>query len=152
MAGGHIRQLARSPDALKLWLQAFREALRALRAVGVPLRPSATRLVEWIPAPIMIFALRRFFDSRLTEVGAQPHMETALDEMKELADELRMISRQAGLPSSASDALYAEVDARFQASYSKANRRSCTEYGRSTARLSVQEPLRGNQVSFLLRG
>ena len=118
MAGGHVRQLAHAPEAIKLYLPAFREALRALRAVGVPLRPSATRLVEWIPAPILAFAMRRFLDSRLVEMGAQPHLETALDEMKVLADELRTILRQSGLPSPASNVLFAQIDAQFRLSRS----------------------------------
>lgn len=48
LAGGNVRRLARMPEALKLFIQAYREALRALRAVGIPLRPAATRLMEWI--------------------------------------------------------------------------------------------------------
>lgn len=115
MAGGNIRQLARTPEALKLYVQAYREALRALRAVGVPVRPAATRLLEWIPAPIVAFAMRPFLNSRLAEMGAQPHLDAAPDEWKELADELRVILRQSGLPSPASDVLFAQVEACFQA-------------------------------------
>ena len=115
LAGGHVRQLAHSPEALKLYVQAFREALRALRSLGVPLRPSATRLVEWIPEPIVSFAFRLLFDSWLADMGAQPHLDAAVDEMKELADELRVLLRQSGLPSPASDLLFPQVDARFRA-------------------------------------
>ena len=91
------------------------EALRALRTLGVPLRPSATRLLEWIPEPILVFGLRFLLDSRLPDMGAQPHLDTAPDEWKELANELRGILRQSGLPFPASDVLFAQVDARFQA-------------------------------------
>ena len=115
MAGGNVRELAHSPDAMKLNLQAFREALRALRAIGVPLRPSVTRLFEWLPEPILLFGMRYFFDGRLADMGAQPHLDAASDEMKEMADEIRVLLRQAGLPSPASDLLFAEVDKRFQA-------------------------------------
>ena len=115
MAGGNVRQFAHTPEALKLYVQAFREALRALRAIGVPLRPSATRLLEWLPEPILVFLFRFFFDSRLADMGAQPHMNAAADEMKELADQVRAILRQSGSPSPASDILFAQVDARFQA-------------------------------------
>ena len=114
LTGGQIRQLAHTPPALKLNVQAFREALRALRAIGIPIKPSATRLVEWIPTPVLVFLLRRLFDSRLAAMGAQPHLDAAADEMKELADELRVILRQSGLPSPASDFLFAQVDARLQ--------------------------------------
>ena len=124
LAGGHVRQLAHTPQALKLYVQAFREALRALHALGIPLRPSATRLVEWIPEPILVTAMGRFFDSRLAEMGAQPHLDAACDEMKALADELRAILRQSGLPSPASDVLFAQVEARFQAGVSEASNAS----------------------------
>jgi len=116
MAGGDVRQLAHTPEALKLYLQAFREALQALRTVGIPLRPSATRLVEWVPEPILVFGLRRFCDSRLAVMGGLGQAICGFsDEMKELADELRAILRQSGLPSPASDVLFAQVDAQFQA-------------------------------------
>jgi 2-dehydropantoate 2-reductase len=119
MAGGEVRRLARRPDVLRLYLQAFREALRALRAVGIPLRPFATRLMEWMPAPILLFGMRRFCNSRLAVMaGLDQVMNAYVDEMKELADELRAILRQSGLPSPANDALFAQVDARFQASQS----------------------------------
>jgi len=115
MAGGDIRRLAHMPELLRLFLQGWREALRALRADGTPLRPSATRLVEWIPAPILLLGLRRFFDTRLAVLGGQQHGNAAPDEMKELADELRLILRRAGHPSPACDALFAQVDRAAQA-------------------------------------
>lgn len=114
LAGGNVRQLARSPDAMKLCIEAWREALRALRAVGVPLKPAPTGIMEWLPEPIVRVGLRRLFDSRLADMGAQPHLDAATDEMKELADEMRVILRQSGLPTPASDVLFAQVDSRFQ--------------------------------------
>jgi len=113
LAGGNVGQLSYSPEALKLYLRAYREALRALRSIGVPLRPSATRLVEWIPQPVQLFFMRLLFASRVAAIGAQPHLDAAIDEMKELADEVRVILRQSGLPSPASDLLFGHVDGRF---------------------------------------
>jgi 2-dehydropantoate 2-reductase len=110
MAGGDIRRLAHSPELLRLCVEGWREVLRALRADGTPLRPSATRLVEWIPLPILVLALRIFFDTRLAVVGGQRHGNAAPDEMKELADELRPILQRVGLPSPACDTLFAGVD------------------------------------------
>jgi 2-dehydropantoate 2-reductase len=115
MAGGDIRRLAHRPELLRLCIEGWREALRALRADGTPLRPSATRLVEWIPMPVLLLALRLFFDTRLAVVGGQRHGNAAPDEMKELADELRKILRRSGRPSPACDVLFAQVDARFKA-------------------------------------
>jgi 2-dehydropantoate 2-reductase len=113
LAGGNVRQLAKTPEALQLYLQACREALRALRTIGIPLKPSSTWLVEWIPKPILLFLMRMLFNSQLAALGAQPHLDAAADEMKELADEFRAILCQAGLPTPASDLLFAQVDARF---------------------------------------
>jgi len=113
-AGGNIHQLARTPEVMKLNVEAFREALRALRAIGVPIKPAVTRLIEWLPEAIVVFLLRIFFDSKLADFGAQPHLDAAADELKELADEMRVILRQAGLPSPASDVLFAKVDERFE--------------------------------------
>ena len=116
MAGGDIHRLGRMPAALKLFVEAYREALRALPAVGIPLKPAATRLIEWIPEPILVLAMRLLFGSRLKIVSAMERVFNAsADEMKTLADELRLILRQSGLPSPASDILFAQVDARFQA-------------------------------------
>jgi 2-dehydropantoate 2-reductase len=115
MAGGDIRRLAHMPEALRLFVRAYREALRALRTKGIPLRPSYTRLMEWIPEPILMFGLRFFFDTQLAVVGGQRHANAAPDEMKELADEFRKILRQSGVPSPASNVLFARVEARFKA-------------------------------------
>jgi len=113
LAGGNVRQLAHTPEALKLYLQAYREALRALRTIDVPLKPAATRLVEWLPLPLVSFLMGLLLDSRLAAMGAQPHLDAAPDEWKDLADQFRLILRQANLPSPASDLLFAQVDACF---------------------------------------
>lgn len=114
LAGGNVRQFAHNRDALKLYLQGYREALQALHAIGVPIKPAVTRLAEWLPQPIVLFATRRLLDSRLADMGAQPHLDAAVDEMKEMTDEMRVILRQAGLPTPASDILFAQVDARYE--------------------------------------
>jgi hypothetical protein len=98
----------------RLFVTAYREALRALHDTGVPIRPRATWLIEWIPVPVQVLAWRLFLNTSLAVVGGQRHANAAPDEMKELADEIRTILRRAGHPSPASDALYAEIDKRFQ--------------------------------------
>ncbi len=114
MCGGDIRRLAHTPSAIRLFVHAYREALRALHDTGVPIRPRAIRLIEWIPVPVQMLAWRLFLNTNLAVVGGQRHANAAPDEMRELADEIRTILRQAGHPSPASDALYAEIDERFQ--------------------------------------
>ncbi|HXZ10834.1 MAG TPA: 2-dehydropantoate 2-reductase N-terminal domain-containing protein [Candidatus Sulfotelmatobacter sp.] len=115
MAGGAMKGLSQRTDLLKLLLRGYREALRALRANGVPLRPAATRLVEWIPMPILVFCARLFCKSKAAVVGGERPVNAAPQEMKQLADEFRAILCRAGFPSPASDALFAEEDARTSA-------------------------------------
>jgi hypothetical protein len=95
--------------------------------VGIPVTPSAVRLIEWIPAPIILRCLRSFFDTRLAVVGGERQANAALDEMKEIADEFRTILRQAGSLSPASITLYAVLDARFQAVTGDAPKLSASE-------------------------
>jgi 2-dehydropantoate 2-reductase len=114
MAGGDIRRLARMPEAIRLFVRAYREALRALRACGVSLKPSATRLVEWIPEPILVLVLRFFFDSRLAVLGGERHMNAAPDEMKEFAVEFRALFQRSRVPSPASDILFERIEARLR--------------------------------------
>jgi 2-dehydropantoate 2-reductase len=115
MCGGDVRRLAHTPSAIRTFVNAYREALRALHDTGVPIRPRATWLIEWIPVPVQILAWRLFLNTNLAVVGGQRHVNAAPDEMKELADEIRVILRQAGHPSPACDALYDEIDKHFQA-------------------------------------
>lgn len=115
MCGGDIRRLAHTPALLRLYVQSYREALRALRKIGVPILPRAMRLIEWTPVPLLVLALRLFFDTNLAVVGGQRHANAAPDEMKEMADEFRAIMRRAGIPCPASDILFPETDKRCNA-------------------------------------
>jgi len=113
--GGNVHTLAHHPDALRWFVRSYCEGLHALRCVGIPVTPSAVRLIEWIPESITVRCLRWFFDTRFAVVGGERHANAAVDEMKTIADEFRAILRQAGRPCPASDRLYAAIDARFQA-------------------------------------
>jgi len=112
LAGGDVRRLARSRRTLRLWVRSTSEGFRALRAVGIPVTPSVLRLVDLIPASLLAFGMGRFLDTDLAVVGLGGHGNAAPDEMKALADDFRAILRASGLPSPASDRLYAAVDAR----------------------------------------
>lgn len=115
MCDGDIRRLARTPLLVRLYVESYREALRALRQTATPIVPRSTRLIEWIPTPLLVLALRFFFNTNLAVVGGQRHTNAAPDEMKELTDEFRGIMHRAGLPTPASDVLFPAVDRRFEA-------------------------------------
>ncbi|MFY9919657.1 MAG: hypothetical protein WAL26_14830 [Mycobacterium sp.] len=56
--------------------------------------------------------MRGFFDTELTVVGGQAHALAAADEMRELADEMRIILRRSGVGSPANDRAYAAIAVR----------------------------------------
>ena len=110
-AHGDVRRLAHARQALRLWVRATREAQRALREVGIPTVPAASRFFEWIPASLLVFVMGRFLDTEMGVVGlADATAEGAPGEFKELADELRAVLRRAGVPAPASERLYAYID------------------------------------------
>lgn len=111
-AGGSVHVLARRPDLIRLMVRSMREALRALLRLGVPIKPAGTKLLLWIPLPILVLALRFFLDTNLAEVGGERHGNRASDEMKEIADEVRELIRRSGVPAPASTELFEAVDAR----------------------------------------
>lgn len=110
-AGGDVRLLSRRRDLLHLFVAGYREALDALRADGTAIRPRLTRAVVWTPERLLHIGLRRFLDSELAVVGGQAHVLAAHDEMRELAEELRVILRRSGVPSPANDRAYAAIAA-----------------------------------------
>ncbi len=139
-AGGSTHELAHRPDLLRLFVESMREALRALTRLGVPLRPAAQRLVFWIPMPLLVLGLRFFVDSDLAKVGGQRHANAAPDEMKEIADEVRQLFRQAGMVTPASSVLFAAVDAQARlATAPKATEPAAASTGSSAPVTAVAE-------------
>lgn len=110
-AGGDVRRLARRPDLLHVFVAGYRESLCALQADRTAIKPPATRIVMWTPERLRRVFLRRFLDTELAVVASQAHALAAVDEMRELAGELRAILRRTGMPSSANDQAYAAIEA-----------------------------------------
>ncbi|HYB36301.1 MAG TPA: 2-dehydropantoate 2-reductase N-terminal domain-containing protein [Mycobacterium sp.] len=110
-AGGDIRALGHRHDLLHLFITGYRDALRALRADGTAIHPRMTRALMWTPEWLLHAALRRFLGTELALVGGQAHALAAVDEMRELAEELRAILRRTGVQSPANDRAYAAITA-----------------------------------------
>ena len=108
-AGGSIRLLARRPDLLHVFVTGYRDALRALQCDGTAIRPAITHALLWAPERPLRAGLRYFFDTELAVVGGQAHALAAVDEMRELAEELRVILRRTGMRSPANEQVYAAI-------------------------------------------
>ena len=106
-AGGDVRRLSRTRDALILTARAIRENLGVLGALGVPVTPGALRVTGWLPEPLLVGLLGRLFDTEIAKVGlagASP------DEIGRLAGELAELSRAASVPTPAADRVRGHLD------------------------------------------
>jgi 2-dehydropantoate 2-reductase len=93
-----LHSLARPTEDLTLFVDAKREALRVLRAIGhkiIPLAEDANRIV---PVFLKVAAMRALLNSKLGEVGLAWHVSQAPDEMQQLANELSALADQVGFP------------------------------------------------------
>ncbi len=110
-AGGDIRLLGRRHDLLHVFVAGYRDGISALRADGTAIRPRMTRALVWPPERLLHAVLRRFFATELAVVGGQAHALAAVDEMRELAEEMRVIMQRTRSRSPANDQAYAAIAA-----------------------------------------
>ncbi len=110
MVGGDNYRLARTRDAMVLSLRALREGFRVLRALDIPITPSALRVYEWIPEPLLVPLVQRLFNTRSAEVAVAGHASAARDEMKQIADEFKVLTRSTAIPTPILDRLSAYLD------------------------------------------
>jgi 2-dehydropantoate 2-reductase len=90
--------LARSEQDLRLFVDARREAHQVLRALGHKIIPNTEDLIRITPRFVQVKEMRALLNSKFGEVVLAYHVSQALDEMQQLATELRALVDQAGLP------------------------------------------------------
>jgi 2-dehydropantoate 2-reductase len=89
MTGGKIAQFARSRRNVVMLVQAIREGLLALRALGTPLTPfSLTLLFLWLPRWLTIFLLQAVLSTRLSQLGLDAHRDDDLGEIRQVSREI----------------------------------------------------------------
>jgi 2-dehydropantoate 2-reductase len=93
-----LHALARSTEDLKLYVDGGREAHQVLRALGHKIVPFTEEFMRIIPRFVQVAGMRALLKSKLGEVGLAYHVSQAPDEMRQLANELRALVDQAGLP------------------------------------------------------
>ena len=109
-AGGRPEQLAADDDALRLMVRAMREGFQVLRANGVPITPRNHRVLEWLPEPVLLFAMRRMLATETAAIKFG-HAEQGRAEWMLLADEFRQLVEKAGIPTPSIDAAYRNLSA-----------------------------------------
>jgi hypothetical protein len=70
-------------------VQAIREGLLALRALGTPLTPFyLTLLFLWLPRWITVILLQSLLRTRLSTLGIDPHLDDDIEEIRQMAREI----------------------------------------------------------------
>jgi 2-dehydropantoate 2-reductase len=86
--GLSARELVKSPEDLRLFVDALRESFRVLRALGYNIVPRSQAALETMPRFLVVAAFRALLSSRLGVAGMEYHVSQAPDEMLFLAQEL----------------------------------------------------------------
>jgi hypothetical protein len=102
--------LSRTRDGLVLMIRAIREGFKVLRVLGIPITPSALRIFERMPEPVLVAILRRGLATKQAEVAIAAHARTARDEMRHLSEEFKVLTKAAGVPTPAIDRLRLYLD------------------------------------------
>ncbi|MGB8214114.1 MAG: 2-dehydropantoate 2-reductase N-terminal domain-containing protein [Anaerolineales bacterium] len=91
--------LARYTDAdYALIVNAMREVLDVLPAVGFRVYPPSMVILKIIPRFLLVAGLRAAIPSKFMEVGGMYHISQAPDEMRQLGAELLTLVERSGLP------------------------------------------------------
>lgn len=89
MMGGKSAQLARSRRNVVMLVQAIREGLLALRALGTPLTPFyLTLLFLWLPRWLTVILLQSLLRTRLSALGIDAHLGDDIEEIRQMAREI----------------------------------------------------------------
>jgi len=100
-------RLVHSQEALELMVDAIRENLGVLRALGVPVTPRTVALWRWLPRRLLAAIWARVLRGRVAQVNIVSHAVAARAEMRELAAEMRALARRAERATPACDRLWA---------------------------------------------
>lgn len=95
MAGRKSALLARSRRNVVMLVQAMREGLLALRALGTPVTPfSLTLLFLWLPSFLTVILMQSLLRTRLSSLGIDAHFGDDIDNIEELRQMAREIKEQ----------------------------------------------------------
>ena len=103
--------LARSPDVVRLVVQAVREGFSVLRFLGIPITPAKLQMWEWIPESVLVRSLVLWADTNHFKTVAVEHTAAAADEMHQIAQEFRALTLSASIVTPAIDELRSFIPA-----------------------------------------
>jgi 2-dehydropantoate 2-reductase len=99
LKAGNNYKLAQDKDTIRTYLRAVKEGGRVLKALGYKRSYNIKlRLFYLLPEFLVIKILKQVFNTKFAEVAMMMHVNTAKDEMIELAEEFRILTHQTEVP------------------------------------------------------
>ena len=111
LKSGDNHKLARDKDTIRIYIESVKEGGRVLKSLGF--RKSYNPRLKFFylfPAFIIVAILKKFLDSRLADIVLMMHLHAAMDEMHELAGELKTLVKQTTVETPNLDALLGEIE------------------------------------------
>jgi 2-dehydropantoate 2-reductase len=98
LAGGTCGELSRSPALLKLMADGIGQGFSAVRALGLPVRPFALKvLFTWMPPAFAVYYWRRFFSHEIAEFIFARHARSSVAEMQMLSTDCQRLLAKTGV-------------------------------------------------------
>jgi 2-dehydropantoate 2-reductase len=104
-AGNDNYRLAKDRDGLRLMVEAQREGLRVLSALGLPLAPVRLKLIARLPAWVSVAVAKKILNSELAELVLAGHAAVGHEEFQLLTREFRALIERTSVPTPAIDEL-----------------------------------------------
>jgi len=118
LAGGHCRELSRSPVLLMLMVDGIRQGFSVMRVLGRPVHPFALKvLFTWMPRAFAVNYWRRFLSHDIAEFIFARHACSSSAEMQMLSADCRLLLAKSGISAPALERLYEAID-----DYAKTNK------------------------------
>lgn len=95
LKAGDNYKLAKDRDSIRTYIRAVKEGGRVLKALGYKKSYNLKlRLFYWMPEWVIINILKQVFNSKFAEVAMMMHANAAKDEIIELGNEFRSLTKQ----------------------------------------------------------
>ena len=94
----HLSITGYTRDDLGLLVDAMRETLDVLSALGIQATPKIVVVLKIVPRFLLVAGLRAILPTKFMEVGGVYHISQAPDEMRQLGIELMALVEKSGLP------------------------------------------------------
>ncbi len=112
LADGDCRRLSGDSTVLRLMTNGVREGFAVVRALGLTVTPFSLRvLFTWLPRRFAMRYWRRFFAAEMADYVFGRHARTAFNEIREIANDCRILMERSRVDVPALRQLYSAIDA-----------------------------------------